>query len=75
MGNAASCFFLFIITCLSEAGKANLNLIIMYTLNFPNGNVQTYPSLSDLQRAARELGGEAKLINTQQKIYVFVPKK
>ena len=47
----------------------------MYTLNFPNGNSQTYPSLSDLQRAARELGGEAKLINTQQKIYVFVPKK
>ena len=75
MGNAASCFFLINRTCLSEAGKANLNLIIMYTLNFPNGNVQTYPSLSDLQRAARELGGEAKLINTQQKIYVFVPKK
>ncbi len=47
----------------------------MYTLNFPNGNVQTYPSLSDLQRAARELGGEAKSINSLQKIYVFVPKR
>lgn len=47
----------------------------MYTLNFPSGNVQTYPSLSDLQRAARELGGEAKSINSLQKIYVFVPKR
>ena len=47
----------------------------MYTLNFPNGNSQTYPSLSDLQNAARQLGGEAKLINSTHKIYVFVPKK
>lgn len=47
----------------------------MYTLNFPNGNVQTYSSLNDLMQAARLLGGEAKVINTAQKTYVFVPKK
>lgn len=47
----------------------------MYTLNFPNGNVQTYPSFSDMQNAARALGGEIKIINGAAKIYVFVPKK
>ena len=47
----------------------------MYTLNFPNGNVQTYPSQGDMQNAARLLGGEAKLVNGPAKIYVFVPKK
>lgn len=46
---------------------------IMYTLNFPNGNVQTYSSRSDLFEAARLLGGEAKHINGN--VYAFVPKK
>lgn len=45
----------------------------MYTLNFPNGNVQTYQSLSDLLSAARAFGGEAKQIRGNN--YVFVPKK
>lgn len=45
----------------------------MYTLNFPNGNVQTYQSLTDLSTAARLLGGEAKFISG--KSYAFVPKK
>ena len=43
--------------------RRNLNLNIMYQLNFPNGNVQTYESYSDLMQAARLLGGEAKLIS------------
>ncbi len=47
----------------------------MYTLNFPNGNVQTYASLSELQTAARALGGEAKVISSSNKTYAFVPKK
>ncbi len=46
---------------------------IMYTLNFPNGNVQTYANVGDLLNAARLLGGEAKLISS--KTYAFVPKK
>lgn len=50
-----------------------LNLQIMYTLNFPNGNVQTYSSLSELNNAARLLGGEAKFIGGKN--YAFVPKK
>jgi hypothetical protein len=45
----------------------------MYQLNFPNGNVQTYNSLSELQTAARLFGGEEKLIGG--KTYAFVPKK
>lgn len=45
----------------------------MYTLNFPNGNVQTYANQGELERAARLLGGEAKLISG--KTYAFVPKK
>lgn len=44
-----------------------------YTLNFPNGNVQTYASLFDMDRAAKLLGGEAKLIGNHN--YAFVPKK
>lgn len=44
-----------------------------YTLNFPNGNVQTYASWSELTAAARLLGGEAKLIGGNN--YAFVPKK
>lgn len=45
----------------------------MWTLNFPNGNVQEYSSYSDLMHAARLLGGEAKQISG--KTYAFVPKK
>lgn len=45
----------------------------MYQLNFPNGNVQTYNSIGELQNAARLFGGEAKLISG--KTYAFVPKK
>ena len=44
-----------------------------YTLNFPNGNVQTYASLYDLRTAANLLGGEAKRISGDN--YAFVPKK
>lgn len=47
----------------------------MWTLNFPNGNVQTYPSYNDIVNAARAMGGEAKVINASAKIYAFVPKK
>lgn len=47
----------------------------MYTLNFANGNTQTYPDLNSLMNAARALGGEAKAINLSAKIYAFVPKK
>ena len=45
----------------------------MYQLNFPNGNVQTYNSYGDLDRAARALGGKAKLISGRT--YAFVPNK
>ncbi|MBQ6726609.1 MAG: hypothetical protein IKQ94_02325 [Bacteroidales bacterium] len=45
----------------------------MYTLNFPNGMSQTYASVSDLTKAARDMGGMAKIVNG--KTYVFVPKK
>jgi len=47
----------------------------MYTLKFPKGNVQTYSNLSDLQNAAKLLGGEAKQIRIGSKEYVFIPKK
>ena len=53
--------------------RRNLNLNIMYQLNFPNGNVQTYESYSGLMQAARLLGGEARHINGKN--YAFVPKK
>lgn len=46
-----------------------------YTLNFPNGNVQTYASFSELQKAANLLGGEAKIISSSNHNYAFVPKK
>ena len=48
---------------------------IMYQLNFPNGNVQTYNSFGELLTAARLLGGEAKLIGGNGKTFAFVPKK
>lgn len=44
-----------------------------YNLNFPNGNVQTYSSLWDMEKAARLMGGEAKMINSDT--YAFVSKK
>lgn len=44
-----------------------------YTLNFPNGNVQTYSSFGELSRAARLLGGDAKPLSSSS--YAFVPKK
>jgi hypothetical protein len=44
-----------------------------YNLNFPNGNVQTYNNYGELQSAARLMGGEAKMINSNT--YAFVPKK
>lgn len=44
-----------------------------YNLNFPNGNVQTYNSWNDMLNAARLMGGEAKMINSDT--YAFVPKK
>lgn len=47
----------------------------MWKLNFPNGNVQTYSSLGELQNAAKQLGGEAKVISNINKTYAFVPKK
>lgn len=46
-----------------------------YTLNFPNGNVQTYPDLNSLSAAARAMGGDAKVVNNTAHIYAFVPKK
>lgn len=45
----------------------------MYTLNFSNGMSHTYASLSDLTKAARDMGGRAKIV--QGKTYVFIPKK
>lgn len=53
--------------------RRNLNLNIMYQLNFPNGNVQTYASLRELEKAAELLGGKAEWISGQ--VYAFVPKK
>lgn len=51
--------------------RRNLNLNIMYQLNFPNGNVQTYESYSDMEKAARLFGGKAERINANT--YAFVP--
>ena len=45
----------------------------MYTLNFPNGNVQTYSSYAELANAAKSFGGEAKHLSGKN--YAFVPKK
>ena len=42
----------------------------MYQLNFPNGNVQTYNSLDELNRATKAMGGKVQLIGG--KTYVFV---
>ena len=62
-------------------GKEALKQFIMsqftFTLNFPNGNVQTYPDAGTMTAAAKAMGGEAKAVNTSgpNKIYAFVPKK
>lgn len=53
--------------------RRNLNLNIMYQLNFPNGNVQTYESFYDLEKAARLFGGKAERINSNT--YAFVPEE
>ena len=53
--------------------KATLILFFMYTLNFPNGSSQTYPTYSSLCSAARALGGDIKLVGPN--LYVFVAKK
>ena len=45
----------------------------MYTLNFPNGNSQTYSSVGELMNAARALGGTAKCVGN--KVYAFVAKQ
>ena len=45
----------------------------MYTLNFPNGNSQTYNSVSELMNAARALGGTAKCVGN--KVYAFVARQ
>ena len=44
----------------------------MFQLNFPNGNVQTYNSFGELDRAVKAMGGKAQLI--VGKTYVFVKK-
>lgn len=48
-----------------------------FTLNFPNGNVQTYPDVATLKAAAKAMGGEAVSLNSPglNKLYAFSPKK
>lgn len=38
-----------------------------FILNFPNGNVQTYPDAASMNNAAKAMGGEARAINTSGK--------
>jgi len=45
----------------------------MYTLNFPNGNSQTYKTQGELMQAARAMGGTAKCVGG--KVFAFVPGK
>ena len=49
---------------------------MIYKLNFPNGNVQEYGQWSELNSAAKSLGGEAKLISRSGGVetYAFVQK-
>lgn len=42
----------------------------MYTLYFPNGNVQTYSNSRDLQNAAALFGGKARLLSGNA--YAFI---
>lgn len=44
-----------------------------YTLNFPNGNAQTYGSYGELASAASALGGQVRHVGGNN--YAFVPKK
>lgn len=50
-----------------------IRVLMMYTLNFPNGMSQTYSTSGELMNAAHKMGGTAKAIGN--KTYVFVPKK
>lgn len=45
----------------------------MVTLNFPNGNVQTYPDFIALRDAVEAMGGTYQRIANDT--YVFIPKK
>lgn len=47
----------------------------MYTLNFPNGNSQTYNSVSELQNAAHKLGGTAKSVGNKTYVFAASPKR
>ncbi len=49
---------------------------MIYKLNFSNGNVQEYNSWADLDKAARNFGGEAKKISASGGVetYAFVQK-
>lgn len=48
-----------------------------YVLNFPNGNVQTYPDHNTMQNAVRAMGGTATQVGTTKDshLYAFTPKK
>lgn len=46
-----------------------------YTLNFPNGNSQSYPDYNSMCQAAKTMGGEAKIVNGSANIFAFVQKK
>lgn len=62
-----------------DAKEEAKKLLVMYTftLNFPNGNVQTYPDEGSMRRAAQAMGGTVVAINSSgtNKIYAFQPKK
>lgn len=45
----------------------------MVTLNFPNGNVQTYSDWSAMTIAVNAMGGTYQKIDNET--YVFIPKK
>ena len=47
----------------------------MYQLFFPNGNVQSYNSESQLSAAVRAFGGECVRLGSGAKEFAFVPKK
>lgn len=46
---------------------------MMYTLNFPNGNVQTFSSSNELFNAVYAFGGDYNQIGGNA--YAFIPKK
>ena len=47
-----------------------------FTLNFPNGNVQTYPDGATMKAAAKAMGGEAVavILLVQIKFMLFLRK-